>query len=281
MEQNTGQEPCFGSGGFMRSCLQWAVGLLVLVGCFMSMPASPTSAPFSSSPTPETETEWETLAPGLEQRVYQPDGNFLGQLHVVRVDPAVYTFRAHYRPGDPLGIARWAETLSSPIAFVNANFFDPQAAILGLLVADGVVYGQSYQDRGGTFAKQNGIPRLRSNIQEPYQGETLEQAVQGFPMLVLNGEIAFSSTQGDQVTRRTVVAQDRSGRILLMMTPLIGISLTDLSAFLAEADMEIVNALNLDGGGSSMLYYRSPGVETPFTFPSLDPVPAVLAVYAR
>lgn len=257
----------------MLLCLQWAAALVILAGCFGPAP--------STSPTPEAAAGWNMLAAGLEQRVYQSDGNFLGQLHVLRVDPAAYTFRAHYRSGDPLGIARWGEALPSPAAFVNANFFDPQARVLGLLVADGVSYGQPYQNRGGTFAVQNGIPRVRSNIQEPYQGEAFEQAVQGFPMLVLDGEIAYSSAQGDRVTRRTVVAQDSSGRILLMMTPLVGMSMTDLSAFLAASDMEIVNALNLDGGGSSMLYYRPPGVEMPFTYPSLDPVPAVLAVYAR
>jgi len=262
----------------MQLWLQGIVALLALTGCFVTTSAPPTSAP-SISPT--IETGWNILAPGLEQRVYQPDGNFIAQLHVIRIDPAVYTFRAHYRPGDPLGIARWSETLSSPAAFVNANFFDPQAMILGLLVVDGVGYGQPYQDRGGTFAVLDGIPRVRSNIQEPYVGEAFEQAVQGFPMLVLNGEASYSNTRDNQVSRRTVVAQDSSGRILLMMTPLIGITLSDLSVFLAGSDMEIVNALNLDGGGSSMLYYRPPGTELPITFPSLDPVPAVLAVYAR
>jgi hypothetical protein len=274
MEQNTEQEPTNGSGGFMRPGLYRAVVLFVLMGCSIS-------APPTSLPALQTETLWNILAPGLEQRVYQPDGNFLGQLHVLRIDPTAYTFRAHYQPGEPLGIARWGEALSSPVAFVNANFFDPEARILGLLVTDGVVYGQSYQNRGGTFAVQNGIPRVRSNIQEPYQGEALDQAVQGFPMLILNGENVYSTQQRDAVARRTVVAQDNNGRILLMMTPLVGMTLTDLSASLAESDMQIIHALNLDGGGSSLLYYDPPGAEMPFTFPSLDPVPAVLAVYVR
>ena len=262
----------------MRLWFQWVVVLFMLSGCFMPTPVPPTIA---LTATLENPTGWETLAPGLEKRNYQPDGNFLGQLNVVRIDPAIYTFRAHYRPGEPLGIARWGEALPDAVTFVNANFFDVQAMILGLLVADGIIYGQSYQERGGTFVVQNGIPRVRSNIQEPYQGEALEQAVQGFPMLVVNGEAVYSTTRGDEVTRRTVVAQDSSGRILFMMTPLIGITLTDLSAFLAEADIDIMNVLNLDGGGSSMLYYRPPGVGIPFTFPSFDPVPAVLAAYAR
>jgi hypothetical protein len=66
-----------------------------------------------------------------------------------------------------------------------------------------------------------------------------------------------------------------------MVTPLLGITLADLSTYLVTTDMNIIHAINLDGGGSSMLYYHTPGAQSPFMLPSIDPVPAVLAVYAR
>jgi exopolysaccharide biosynthesis protein len=74
-----------------------------------------------------------------------------------------------------------------------------------------------------------------------------------------------------------VIAQDTQGRILLLVTPLTGLTLADLSAYLPTTDMSIVNALNLDGGGSTMIYAR----DNALRLASLDPVPAVLAVYAR
>ena len=110
-----------------------------------------------------SDSEWQQLAPGLEQRAYTPDDNPLAQLIVLRIDPNLYTFRAHYRAGAPLGVSEWEATLGDAIALVNANFFDPQNRVLGLLVSDGEVYGSSYVGRGGTFIVQNGQARVRSN----------------------------------------------------------------------------------------------------------------------
>src|SRR5690606_25184890 len=164
------------------------------------------------------------------------------------------SFRAHYRPADALGLSAWRDALPEAVAFVNANFFDPQGFALGMVVSDGVMSGQSYVNRGGMLQVQNGQPRVRSLIAEPYTGEPLEQAVQAFPMLVLNGQASYNNVNDTYVSRRTVVAQDTSGRILLMATSLLGLTLHDLSAFLAASDMQIVNALNLDGVGSTLPY---------------------------
>jgi uncharacterized protein YigE (DUF2233 family) len=134
-------------------------------------------------------------------------------------------------------------------------------------------------NRGGTFFVQDGRPAIRSNIYEPYNGELFDQAIQAFPMLVLDGEQAYTDTARDRSTRRTVIAIDSSGRVLLIVTPRIGLTLLDLAAWLAQSDMEIVDALNLDGGGSTMLHLQD--VDQRFNTTSFDPVPAVLAVYAR
>ena len=252
--------------------------LIVLTVFFCSscvlQPRASTTTPATSAPT-----TWETILPGLERRTYTPADNPFGQLIALRIDPALFTLRAHYRPGEALTLDEWQAQYPGMAAFINANFFTPEHQILGLLVADGVVYGQSYVDRGGTFLVQNGVPRIRSNIAEPYVGESLEQAVQAFPMLVQDGVTVYASDLPDRQTRRTVVAQDTSGKILLLVTPLLGITLDDLSAYLTTTDMNIVHAFNLDGGGSSLMYYQ--GSSTQFELSSFDPVPAILAVYAR
>lgn len=256
------------------------LGLLLLAGCSLrttAPPLDPTAVQMAAtavsiSPTPDS--GWDPIAPGLDRRTY--GDNPLSQLVVLRFDPAIYVFRVHYQPGNLLNTQRWSEQLNGAVAFVNANFFDVENRITGLLVADGVVSGAAYTDRGGMFVVQNGVPRVRSNTREPYAGEMLEQAVQAFPMLVLDGQPAYTNPEATRVTRRTVVGQDSQDRILLMATPLIGQSLLELSAFLASSDMGLVNAFNLDGGGSTMMVLNGEAL-----VPSLDPVPAVLAVYVR
>lgn len=260
----------------MRRCILF---VLLLLACNLSRPATPTPIlPPTLTPIPEptqptASDGWTLVAPGLERRLYSPEDQFFGQIEVLRIDPTLYTFKAHY--GQPLTTGQWRQTLPEAAAFVNANFFQANGQVLGLLVSDGQVNGSSYNDRGGMLAIQDGQVRVRSNITEPYLGEPLEQAVQGFPMLVENGEAAYNSNNPDQMTRRTAVGQDGQGRIILMATPLLGMTLNDFSAFLAESDLGLMTAFNLDGGGSTMMVYDN------FMLPSIDPVPAVLAVYAK
>ncbi len=235
----------------------------------------PTPAP-TATPAP-TSDGWDTLQEGLSARRFTPFNNLLGQVIALRIDPTRFTFKAHYRPTQPLLLDAWRESLGAPIVMINANFFDVNGYALGLVVSEGQFYGQSYVGRGGMFAVQNDFPRVRSLIAEPYTGEMFEQAVQGFPMLVLNGEAVYSTTGRDNASRRTVIGQDSQGRIVIVVTPLLGLSLTDISRFLAdEPALDLVTALNLDGGGSSLL-----DAPDGLRVDSFDAVPVVLAVYPR
>ncbi|MCC6612976.1 MAG: phosphodiester glycosidase family protein [Anaerolineae bacterium] len=248
----------------------------MMLGCTLSSLSTPTPIPTA---TPVPASDWDVLAPGLERRTYNPPNNGFGSLVALRIDPNLYTLRAHYQPGASLTLDQWRTALPGAVAFVNGNFFDPQQVALGMVIADGAVYGQSYTDRGGMVQVQNGVPRVRSLLSEPYLGEALEHAVQAFPMLVTGGQTSFNNTIGDRSSRRTVAAQDAQGRIILLATPLLGLSLTDLAAYLPTTDMGIVNAVNLDGGGSTMMSIGA-GL-APYTLDSFDPVPVVLAVYPR
>ncbi|GAB4525128.1 MAG: hypothetical protein OHK0046_40580 [Anaerolineae bacterium] len=224
-------------------------------------------------PQQQTANTWEVLAPGLERRVYEDER--VGALIALRVDPAQYTFRAHYTPGEARRVGEWQAALPEAVAFINSNFYDPDNRVLGLLVADSVVYGQAYRNRGGLFAVQDGIPTIRANERAPYNGEPLEQAVQAFPMLVLDGLQAYTSDAPDRTTRRTAIGQDAQGRVVLMTAT--AATLESLSAFLPMTDMGLANAFNLDGGGSTMMHIAPEG----YTLISRDPVPAVLAIYPR
>lgn len=261
----------------------------MLASCSLQLAAlapDATSVPFHTPvplepavpPTPTTISDWETLAPGLERRTYSSPLDRVPPIVVLRIDPTFYSFRVQYRPGKPLTVQEWQDALPGAAAFVNASFFSTDDTIKGLLVADSAVYGQTYRGFGGMFQVQNGQVRVRSLIVEPYQGEALEQAVQAFPMLVLNGQTNYSDPASVDASRRTVVAQDTQGRILLMSVSLL-VTLPDLSAYLPTTDLGIVHALNLDGGKSTMMAINV--AAPPYLLASFDAVPAVLAVYKK
>jgi uncharacterized protein YigE (DUF2233 family) len=126
------------------------------------------------------------------------------------------------------------------------------------------------------------VPRVRSLYLEPYNNlERFDQVVQGFPMLVVSGQVApgFEPDVSKVSARRTVLAMDRQGRVLFIVTPFSSVRLADLASWLGVSGLDIDSALNMDGGNSTCLYLATGGPSA-FTL-SLAPVPVVLAVYPR
>lgn len=221
---------------------------------------------------------WHDITDGIEQRRYLPNDNPISELIVMRIDPSKYEFRAHYRPAEPLPITEWIERLPNAEIIINANFFDEEYRNLGLLITDGQVHGTPYTERGGWFAIVDGVPHVRSNVEQPYQPDedNLDQAVQAFPMLVLNSE-GTNVTDNGLPSRRTIIGIDSEGRVLIISTPVLGMALSALAEYLPTTDMDIVNAFALDGGRSTMLSFASADL----IIPSIEDVPSVLAVYPR
>ncbi|MBN1564613.1 MAG: phosphodiester glycosidase family protein, partial [Anaerolineae bacterium] len=189
--------------------------------------------------------------------------------------------RVHYRPGAPYAIGAWRDQLPAAAIIINGSFFDENDYALGLLVSDGQIYGQSYSGFGGMFqVDAAGLARVRSLIYEPYQGEALTQAVQAFPMLVeANGSRASQGDGFDDRSRRTVIAQDSLRRIILAVIPYATMSFNELQEWLLSSDLDVQIAFGLDGGRSTGLVINTPGLSA--LYPSLDKVPAVIAVYSR
>ena len=219
---------------------------------------------------------WQTVAPGLQVRTMQPHNDASAQLVIARIDPEQYRFRAIYRPGAAQSLAAWQAQEPEASLIVNANYFDSARRALGLVVSDGRAYGQAFRQRGGSFLVGEGEAAVVAN-HAGRQRPPSEQAVQGYPLLVENGEQAYANPRGGERNRRSVIAQDSQGRILIIVAPFLGPSLAQLSAYLAAADLDIVTAFNLDGGRSTML--AIPAAD--YMLPSLQAVPTILAVYKR
>jgi len=121
---------------------------------------------------------------------------------------------------------------------------------------------------------------LRWLAQKPYEaGEPLRAGLQSFPMLVKpGGELGFPEQFEDNLpARRTVIGQDRAGRILLMVAPRGYFTLHRLSLYLTGSDLELDIAINLDGGPSSGILVANP-LEA---IPSQTLLPIVILVHAR
>jgi exopolysaccharide biosynthesis protein len=203
----------------------------------------------------------------------------------VRLDPAQVRFRVRYDPANPKTVSAWGMQ-SSPLLVVNGAYFAPESEgneTIGLLVVDGERWGTPLADYAGMFAVTvAGDVSVRWLRQRPYDpGEPLIEAMQSFPVLVRPGGVMGFPAEADEgiASRRTVVAQDRDGNILLIAAPRGYLSLHEVADFLARSDLAVDVALNLDGGGSTGMWLAAGDARVDID--SFTPVPSVIMVERR
>ncbi len=227
---------------------------------------------------------WVNVGTGLAYRTLSvtPSNANEFSMHILRIDPNRVMFRVHYQPAQARNYPTWEAQLGpTAIAFVNASFFNENNTAIGMVIADGVLSGNTLVGYGGMFAVNGtGTPSIISLARTPYQGTGYTQAIQSFPMLIEPGGTPSSTGQGfDELARRTAIGQDTTGNIYLMSTGVFGqISLRDLQSWLVNSGLNLNAAFALDGGRSSLMYART---DPPLQIPSLANVPVILAIYER
>ena len=111
----------------------------------------------------------------------------------------------------------------------------------------------------------------------PLKGPLRGPATHGleFPQ---SADVGFGPERENHASaRRTVIGQDRAGRILFMVAPQGYFTLHQLSAYLTESDLDLDIAINLDGGGSTgILVANPPEVISPTRL-----IPFVILIYPR
>lgn len=243
-------------------------------------------ASYSASLSPDT--GWVGVEPGVELRQLEvaPDSQRLPErLQIVRLDPTRVRFRVRYNPAEPRRVSAWGNDEDVLLA-INGGYFTPPeegGRTIGLLIADGQRWGTPLSSYAGMFAVTAAEEvSVRWLEQWPYApDEPLGQALQSFPILVKPGGVmGFPADHGEgSWARRTVVAQDVAGNVLLIIAERGCLSLHELAAFLAGSDLMIDVALNLDGGGSTGMWMVSGDLRV--RVDSFSSVPSAIIVGRR
>ena len=270
--------------------------LLVLIGTFGSivytLNKGPTAKPVETLiPTPSYSgtfeaipDAWSTAQAGLERRVVQIHDNQkqpVETVYIWRLDQNYFRLDVAFAER-PRSLETWqAETGAALV--VNGGYFSIENERYfpdGLTVLNGAASGNSFTGFGGMLSITGGGAELRWLVERPYDpSERLDAALQSFPMLVNpGGGLGFGAAKEDHASaRRTVIAQDRDGRILFIVAPQGYFTLHQLSAYLTESDLDLDIAVNLDGGGSTGLLVAEPRE----VIPSKVLLPFVILVYPR
>ncbi|OYW29604.1 MAG: hypothetical protein B7Z47_04620 [Chthoniobacter sp. 12-60-6] len=182
------------------------------------------------------------------------------ELQYVLFDSRSYSLQVIDQPEDWSGGSKISERMRSAnaVAGVNGGFFTPQFTPMGLMIANGHKTGAWQSNKllsGAVVVHQQPELLWNSEVQGASNATHLLQAG---PRLVDDGR-AVPSLERRKQTTRTFIATDGSHRWIIGLAR--STSLGELADALASATFpggfHIHRALNLDGGHSSALYYRT------------------------
>jgi hypothetical protein len=230
------------------------------------------------------DTGWSVLQPGLERRVLEicdQENKYVESLHIWRLDQKHFRLDVAYKE-TPESLESWQKETNA-LMVVNGGYYsvtNEKYSPDGLTIVNGKATGQSFIGFGGMLAIKDSGAELRWLVQKPYDPyEALHAALQSFPILVQPGaQLGFGAERENNVSaRRTVIGQDKRGRILFVIAPQGYFTLHQMSLYLTASDLNLDIAVNLDGGGSTGIL-----VANPHEIISSDrPLPFVILVYPR
>ena len=159
---------------------------------------------------------------------------------------------------------------------VNGGFFDPDGRGIGLTVSEGKTLARfSPTMSGGVFFVENGVAKIVAT-EEWAPEHHVDLAVQCRPRLVVQGKVNIRSDDGQRAERTALCVRDQGATVdVIVAEPTPGTrgpSLFALGRYLAD-EQHCDDALNLDGGPSTGVAYRSGDVATtPQVMPPRGPL---------
>lgn len=205
-----------------------------------------------------TYSEWTKVQAGVDfKQITVPTAGTLTELFdVVRIDPKKADVRIAVDQAIPKTVATWQEHLGATVV-INASYFDENFQLLTRTITPTKSYGQVLSGKTGILSDSDNAWSII-----PWQGNTIKAtwAVQSYPMLVSQSQVAFTTGSSD-TAQRTIIAQDSSGLLYFIVTEQGIFSLAQLSDVLTnQFPIALSEALNLDGGTSTGLVIHSTAV---------------------
>ncbi len=205
-----------------------------------------------------TGAPWRALEPGIEHRSDTRDGV---TVEALRIDPRAHRIEVVLATeiGEKAATARAFAAATHAKVVVNGGFFDPALRPVGLRMSGGKkVAGQRSETLGALAVTDRGIAIVPGTEIAGLEG--VRELVQCGPRLVVAGS---PNRLKPQISRRTVAGVDRAGRLVLLVTREGAYEASALGRLLADPESEggygLVDALNLDGGGSTQLHAEAGG----------------------
>jgi len=195
---------------------------------------------------------WRTLAPGFEvaELPVIVAGAEVDRIALARVAPDRFRFVVRNEPAATRTVDDWMRALGA-VLVVNGSYYSHHGTPDTPLVSAGTRLGpRHYVANHGAFVATRNAVRVHD-----LAGTEWHLALQGAEDAMVSFPLLVAADGGDRVhadwrwlANRNFVGQDRAGRIIFGTTQDAFFSLDRLAAFLRAAPLDLVVALNLDGG---------------------------------
>lgn len=174
---------------------------------------------------------------------------------------------------------------------INASFFDENHNPIGLIIRNGIKINRLHSG-GKIMTGIFEINRQRINIVNRKlftQKESL-WALQAGPQLIINGAKNSKLLKSEKYARRSGICITNTKELILYITTGIrGFSFRELMDILQKEPINCLEALNLDGGGSSQLYLKTKNTKNTkiidnnsnIFIPGQEDIPVVLALFDK
>ncbi len=218
--------------------------------------------------------EWKTeeITEGVLWKQYQGDALYSLHLSInmiaVDMNAADITYKIAYLQNGQLKTSGFAEKYDA-LAAVNGSFFNMNSGgsvvfmkVDGEVAAEGSLSRNPYTENGGIAWNQTCTPVIIPKPEYGWRSAEYSNILSSGPLLIHNGEKRVFHEDAFHQNRhpRTAVAVTSDG-LLLWVTidgralQSWGMSIPELAQFFSE--LNAVDALNLDGGGSTTMWIKN------------------------
>ena len=268
------------------------LGLMVLALFFQTAPVQgQTAGRFKISGTLSATDlgSWRTLQKGVEQRkiaFLRSEPNYTLELRLLRFDSKIISVRILSSGDFQLKGATAKDFVekSGAIAAINANYFDERGRPLAYLKTGDKEINRAVSKHAlytGVFAIADGHPTVMHR--DDFSPAQASEALQSGPLLLNRGAPVETMRNLGRYARRAVLGVDKAGRIVIAVTDAVlgGLSFVELQELFANAkwQLDTPDLLNLDGGGSAQLYFKSGRSEE--SVPGTSEVPVAIGFFVK
>jgi hypothetical protein len=232
---------------------------------------------------------WRTVQRGVDYRkilLERVDPAYVLELKLLRLDSEFIRPRVLHAAQFQLKTANaktFAE-LAGALAVINANYFDEKGRALAYLKVAEKEINRGVSKHGlytGVFGLSEAGPFVthRDEFEPAQAGEALQS---GPLLLHRSAPVEITAGMG-RYARRSFIAVDKDGKLIVGVTDAVigGLSLAELQELFSHPkwQMNAVELLNLDGGGSAQLYFKSGKFEE--WLPGTADVPVAIGFFVK